>query len=110
MMTNSKEEKTHIHGKSGGLHRWFQEKWVDVCRTDARGHHPPCGRSHASATHEKHATSSAYPYCRPSRRVSGASPRSKTAGEMSDAEKKAACAKKQRDPSKRMPAAIQLKK
>ena len=46
---------------SGGLTRWFKEKWVDV-KTGK-----PCGRSKG----EKRG----YPACRPSKRVS-----SKTAG------------------------------
>ena len=56
---------------SGGLTRWFKEKWVDV-KTGK-----PCGRSKG----EKRG----YPACRPSKRVSSKTP--KTAGEMSSAEK-----------------------
>ena len=56
---------------SGGLTRWFKEKWVDV-KTGK-----PCGRSKGE--------SRAYPACRPSKRVSSKTP--KTASEMSSSEK-----------------------
>ncbi len=56
---------------SGGLTRWFKEKWVDV-KTGK-----PCGRSKG----EKRG----YPACRPSKRVSSKTP--KTASEMSSAER-----------------------
>ena len=56
---------------SGGLTRWFKEKWVDV-KTGK-----PCGRQKG----EKRG----YPACRPSKRVSNKTP--KTASEMSSSEK-----------------------
>ena len=56
---------------SGGLTRWFKEKWVDV-KTGK-----PCGRQKG----EKRG----YPACRPSKRVSSKTP--KPASEMSSAEK-----------------------
>jgi hypothetical protein len=56
----------------GGLGRWFAEKWVDV-KTGK-----PCGRS-------KGEKRKGYPACRPSKRVSSATP--KTTKEMSSAEK-----------------------
>lgn len=52
--------------------------WVNICRKDKNGKHPPCGRSEAK--------SSSYPKCR----AAG------VAGKMSDAQKKAACAQKRR--------------
>jgi len=78
-------------GSQGGLKRWFREKWVDVCSTVRDGEkqkHPPCGRKKATLE------PSAYPYCRPSVRVSGKTGESKTAGEMTPAEKKKLCATK----------------
>jgi len=72
----------------GGLGTWFAEEWVNVCETDANGNHPPCGS-------DAHRKSSAFPYCRPSRRTSG-SGRSKTAAEMTAAEKRSMCAEKRR--------------
>jgi hypothetical protein len=50
--------------------------WVNICRKDDDGKHPPCGRSSADK--------GAYPKCR----AAG------VAGKMSDSEKKAACAQK----------------
>lgn len=52
--------------------------WVNICRKDENGKHPPCGRENA--------TSKSYPKCR----AAG------VAAKMSDAEKKAACAKKRK--------------
>lgn len=52
--------------------------WVNICRKDKDGKHPPCGRSDAD--------SQSYPKCR----AAG------VAGKMSDAEKKSACAQKRR--------------
>jgi hypothetical protein len=54
---------------SSGLRRWFREKWVDV--SHHRGKNPPCGRSAATA-----ATGSrqSYPLCRPTVRVTKATP------------------------------------
>ena len=50
--------------------------WVDICRKDDDGKHPPCGRSDADK--------GAYPKCR----AAG------VAGKMTDADKKAACRQK----------------
>lgn len=52
--------------------------WVNICRKDKNGKHPPCGRENA--------TSKAYPKCR----AAG------VAGKMTDAQKKAACSQKRR--------------
>jgi len=59
-------------GEHGGLDRWFAEKWVDV-KTGK-----PCGRQEGE-------NRKGYPACRPSKRVSGDTP--KTASELSAAEK-----------------------
>ena len=64
-------ELKNVARSSGGLTRWFKEKWVDV-KTGK-----PCGRSKG----EKRG----YPACRPSKRVSSKTP--KTASEMSASEK-----------------------
>lgn len=53
-----------------------KEPWVNICRKDSSGKHPPCGRESDSK--------GGYPKCR----AAG------VAGKMSDSEKKAACAKK----------------
>ena len=65
------QELRNVARSSGGLTRWFKEKWVDV-KTGK-----PCGRSKGE--------SRAYPACRPSKRVSSKTP--KTASEMSSGEK-----------------------
>jgi hypothetical protein len=65
------ERRANVARSSGGLTRWFKEKWVDV-KTGK-----PCGRSKGE--------SRAYPACRPSKRVSSKTP--KTASEMSASEK-----------------------
>ena len=65
------EQEQNVARSSGGLTRWFKEKWVDV-KTGK-----PCGRSKGE--------SRAYPACRPSKRVSSKTP--KTASEMSASEK-----------------------
>ena len=66
--------------KGAALKRWFKEKWVDV-RTGK-----PCGRQKG----EKRGT----PYCRPSKRVSSKTP--KTKGEMTKSEKQSRVAEKKR--------------
>jgi hypothetical protein len=52
--------------------------WVNICKKDKNGKHPPCGRDEA--------TSKAYPKCR----AAG------VAGKMSDSEKKSACSQKRK--------------
>lgn len=52
--------------------------WVNICRKDKDGKHPPCGRPEAD--------SKGYPKCR----AAG------VAGKMSDSQKKAACSQKRR--------------
>lgn len=52
--------------------------WVNICRKDKNGKHPPCGRPEAS--------SKSYPKCR----AAG------VAGRMSDAQKRAACSQKRK--------------
>jgi hypothetical protein len=70
----------------GSLDRWFREKWIDVCTGK------PCGRKKGSKRK--------YPYCRPSRRISGQTPR--TRSELSRSEIKRRCAKKRKLKKKRM--------
>ena len=63
---------------------WFGTKkkpkgpWVNICRKDENGKHPPCGRPDTSK--------GAYPKCR----AAG------VAGKMSDSQKKAACSQKRK--------------
>ena len=65
------QELKNVARSSGGLTRWFKEKWVDV-KTGK-----PCGRSKGKKR--------GYPACRPSKRISSKTP--KTASEMSSSEK-----------------------
>lgn len=51
------EEELKITKGSGGLTRWFNEKWVDISRPKKGGGFEPCGRSDAS--------SGKYPKCVP---------------------------------------------
>jgi len=56
--------------------------WVNICRKDKDGKHPPCGRPEAN--------SKGYPKCRDAG----------VAGKMTDAQKKSACTQKRRDEKK----------
>lgn len=56
---------------SAPLDRWYKEKWVNVCEPKGKGY-APCGRSQSKIKD--------YPYCRPSVRVSSATPM--TVGEL----------------------------
>ena len=71
------------------LARWYKERWVDVCAWPARR---PCGRASAAR--------GPFPYCRPSVRVTGRTPR--TVQQLSAAERKRRCATKRRSPSRRV--------
>ena len=66
--------------KGLALKRWFKEDWVDV-KTGK-----PCGRKKG----EKRGT----PYCRPRKRISKKTP--KTAGELTNSEKRSRIAQKNR--------------
>ena len=63
---------------SGGLRKWFKEKWVDISKTNADGSHPPCGRSDTSK--------GGYPKCRKVR----------VAARMTKKQKKASVARKRK--------------
>jgi len=71
----------------GSLDRWFKERWVDVCTGK------PCGRKKVGDKRK-------YPYCRPSLRISGQTPR--TSKEISRSELKRRCAIKHRIKEKRL--------
>lgn len=73
-------------GSQGGLTRWFNEKWVDVCTGK------PCGRKKYSRK--------GMPYCRPSRRVNKGTP--KTRRQLSKKKIREMCRKKRRSPTKKM--------
>jgi len=75
--------------KSKGLQRWFDEKWINVCKLPKK---VPCGRTKASINK--------YPYCRPSVRISSRTPR--TVKELSMKELKSRCKRKRKSPEKRI--------
>jgi len=53
---------------SGGLRKWFKEKWVDISRKTKSGGHPPCGASAGSKSRK--GGKRAYPKCVPAARAS----------------------------------------
>jgi len=79
-------------GRSHGLERWFKEKWVNVCKSP----HTACGRPNTSFPDWK----KKYPYCRPSIRVSGATP--KTASQLSKEQIARRCKQKHKSPMRRV--------
>lgn len=62
---------TYRGEKKGKLDRWYQEKWVNVCKPKGRGYEP-CGREQSKP--------SQYPYCRPLKRITKGTPM--TVGEL----------------------------
>jgi hypothetical protein len=48
---------------SGGLTKWFREKWRDISRTTKSGGHPPCGAS--AGKKSRRGGKRAYPKCVP---------------------------------------------
>lgn len=63
---------------SGGLTRWFKERWVDISRPKKKGRYQPCGRKQARTAR------GGYPKCVPAR----------VASRMSAAEKRSAVRRK----------------
>lgn len=73
---------------NSGIDRWFKEKWIDVCFWPKK---KPCGRSQRGR---------AFPYCRPSVKVTKKTPR--TVQSLSVLQRNKLCSKKRRNPSRRM--------
>lgn len=69
----------------GGLKRWLDEKWIDVCYLPKK---VPCGRSKGSLSKKR----PHYPYCRPSIRISDKTP--KLASELTKKEIAKSCKRK----------------
>jgi len=67
---------------TGGLKRWFDEKWVNVSSPNRQ-----CGRSHAT-------TKGMYPVCRPSIRITKQTPR--TVSEFTKTQLRSAVLRKQK--------------
>jgi hypothetical protein len=75
--------------KGKGLTRWFDEKWINICKLPKK---VVCGRSKSAKKN--------YPYCRPSRRVNSKTP--VLASELSKSEIKRRCSRKRKSPYKRL--------
>lgn len=84
--------------RSGGLTRWFKEEWVDISRKK-NGKHPPCGRQSAKTGKDKDGKKRSYPKCRPKNKVSSKTP--KTAGSLSEKEKRKLSREKKKIKGKR---------
>ena len=84
-----RKKSRSISSNKGGLSRWFDEEWIDVCQLPKI---VKCGRSKASRSN--------YPYCRPRKRINQNSP--KTARELSKEEIKRRCSKKKKNPYKKV--------
>ena len=79
--------------KITGLQRWFSEEWINVCKLPKK---VPCGRPQINIRDWK----KEYPYCRPLKKISGATPR--TAKKLTPAEIEKSCSEKKRNPQKRI--------
>lgn len=71
------------------LSRWYDEKWVDVCRYLETGKLTPCGRRSTRQSATSTSRDEKYPYCRPSVRISDKTP--KTLDEISRQELERRC-------------------
>lgn len=93
--SSSRKPSKKSRKKSVGLSRWFQEKWIDVCKLPKK---VSCGRSRVPRSKSK--SKKTYPYCRPSKRISSKTPR--TAYEISKDEIKRRCRSKKQNPLKKV--------
>jgi hypothetical protein len=71
------------------LARWYDEKWVDVCRYLETGKLASCGRRSTRQSATSTSRDEKYPYCRPSIRISDKTP--KTLDEISRVELERRC-------------------
>lgn len=60
---------------TGGLSRWFKERWVDISRKKKSGGHPACGASAGSKTRK--GGKRAYPKCVPASKAASMSTKQK---------------------------------
>ncbi len=83
-----------VKKKSIGLTRWFDEKWINVCKLPKK---VACGRPKSTdmATWKKK-----YPYCRPSVKVTKGTPR--IASSLTKQQIKSRCRRKKENPKKRI--------
>ena len=82
--------------KSGkkGLHRWFEEKWINVC---ALPKIEKCGRSSSNNLKK---WKEKYPYCRPMIKVNKSTP--KLESKLTRRQIKSICKKKRENPTKKI--------
>lgn len=83
------------------LHRWFREKWVNVCKLDdsGPGGYADCGTGKGAQHMDQ------YPYCRPLHKLKHTTV--KTVGELSEAERQVMCdMKRSRGGPTRTPARV----
>lgn len=78
--------------KDSSLQRWFEEEWVDVCHLPKK---VTCGRPKSAKGYSRK-----YPYCRPLKRVSSKTP--KTVGELDKKALQRRCARKRKNPNKKV--------
>tara|TARA_B100001175_G_C19489848_1_gene631991 strand:- start:188 stop:844 length:657 start_codon:yes stop_codon:yes gene_type:complete len=69
---NKSKKPVKSKKNSSGLTRWFDEKWVNLCKKKKDGSYASCGRNKSSLKN--------YPYCRPFYRINKGTPM--TVGEM----------------------------
>lgn len=77
----------------GGLPRWFQEEWINVCKLPRE---VACGRPKGPLGQWK----KTYPYCRPKIRVSPQTP--VIAGKLTKAQIRRRCAQKKKNPLRKI--------
>ena len=80
---------------SSGISRWFDEKWIDVCKLPKK---VPCGRPKGGGTIGKWKKD--YPYCRPSVRINKGTPT--IASKLTNKQINDRCAKKKSNPTKKV--------
>lgn len=93
--SRSKKRSYRQKSKGKGLTRWFDEKWINVCKLPKK---VPCGRPKRSTSIEEWRRK--YPYCRPSKKITPQSPTPYTS--LSKEKIKSMCKKKRKDPKRRM--------
>ena len=81
--------------KNSGLTRWFDEKWINVCKLPKK---VACGRPSTKISLREWKRK--YPYCRPSKKVTNSTP--KIASKLSKAEIKRRCSQKRKSPRKKV--------
>jgi hypothetical protein len=79
--------------KSTGLQRWFDEKWIDVCKLPKK---ISCGRPSINMSNWK----KKYPYCRPSKTVNKSTPT--IASKLTKTQINSRCKKKKSNPIRKI--------